>query len=162
MPLGIIAGIDKTVNKTLSIKWPNDIMYKNKKIGGVLIESKNFQKTTYLNIGFGINVNENEIDYMSDIKNNANSLKKIVGNEIQREILLANILNAIDKLLIKKNEKEIIENWINLCSHINKEINIIYKKKIIQSIFKTININGQAILHYNNNDITFDGPILNI
>ena len=162
VPLGIIEGINKTTNKTLSIKWPNDIMYKTKKIGGVLIESKNFQKNTYLNIGFGINVNENDVDYPSEIKNDSNSLKKIVGEEIQREILLANILNAIDKLLVKKNEKEIIGNWINLCSHINKEINVIYKKNIIQSIFKTINKNGQAILHYNNNDITFDGPILNI
>merc|ERR1712113_868512 len=86
VPIGIIAGIDKTVNKTLSIKWPNDIIYENKKIGGVLIESKILQKTTYLNIGFGINVNENEMDYIPNIKNNANSLKKIVGEEIQREI----------------------------------------------------------------------------
>ena len=162
VPIGIIAGIDKTVNKTLSIKWPNDIIYENKKIGGVLIESKILQKTTYLNIGFGINVNENEMDYIPNIKNNANSLKKIVGEEIQREILLANILNAIDKLLIKKNEKKIIEYWISLCSHIDKKINVIYKKNIIETIFKTINNNGQAILHYKNNDITFDGPILNI
>ena len=60
VPVGIISGIKKTINKTFSIKWPNDIIFEHKKIGGILIESKIYQNSIYLNIGFGINVNEDE------------------------------------------------------------------------------------------------------
>ena len=97
-----------------------------------------------------------------EIKNNATSIKTIIGYEVQREILLANILNSIDKLLIQKNEKEIIDDWITYCAHIEKKININYKNNIIKATFKTINNNGQAILQYNKKKIIFDGAILNI
>ena len=162
VPVGIVSGIKKTINKIFSIKWPNDIIFKNKKICGILIESKSYQNSMYLNIGFGINVNEDYENFPSEIKNNATSIKSILGDEVQREILLANILNSIDELLINKNEQEIVNDWINYCSHINQTINVQYKKNIINAKFKTINHKGQAILNYNNKDMIFDGPILNI
>ena len=40
IPVSIINGIRNFSNISLEIKWPNDIMYENKKVGGVLIESK--------------------------------------------------------------------------------------------------------------------------
>ena len=54
----------KTFNiKNLKVKWPNDILSENKKIGGILIE--NIIKQTKLNatiIGFGLNVNQTQFD----------------------------------------------------------------------------------------------------
>ena len=46
----------KKYNIKLDIKEPNDIMYNNKKIGGILTESKiNTEKIKFLVIGIGIN-----------------------------------------------------------------------------------------------------------
>ena len=157
-----MSGIKKLTNEHFSIKWPNDILYNNKKLCGILIETKTINKIIYLNIGFGINVNENYADFPSQIKNNATSLKIVSNNDIQREILLAQILNSIDKLLINKNESAILNRWMKLCCHMNKEICVKYNNKLINAKFKKINRNGQAIINYKDKNIIFDGAVSNI
>jgi len=161
IPVGIILGIEKTINKSLNIKWPNDIIFKNQKVCGILIETKKYNKSLYLNIGFGINVNENKNDFPKLIQKHATSLKIIYGQEIQRENLLANILNCIDKLLLEKTDKKIINAWQKYCPHINQSINIKYNNKIINATFIRLNNNGQAIVNYKNQEIIYDGAILN-
>ena len=162
VPLGIINGIKETIGKNLNLKWPNDIIYNNKKIGGVLIESKNIDNTIYLNVGFGLNVNEHKNDFPDKIKNIASSLKIITNYDIQREILLSNIINCIDQLLMNNNNKVIVKDWLKHCVHINKNINVNYNNNILKAKFININNNGQAILNYNNKELIYDGEILNI
>ena len=162
IPVGIIKGIKKNIDENLSIKWPNDIIFENKKLGGILIETKTFNNSIYLNVGIGINVNEKITDFPEEIKQSATSLKIISKQDIQREILLANILNAIDKLLNSQNEIDILKYWMQSCNHINKEIKIEYKNNIVTAKFKKINQKGQAIINYNSKNLIFDGAILNI
>ena len=160
IPVGIIKGIKKSIKENLSVKWPNDVMFENKKLGGVLIETKTYKKSLYLNIGVGLNINESLSDFPDEIKDSASSLKIISNKNIQREIVLANILNSIDQLLQNSNAQDVISSWTKLCNHINKEIEIKYKNKVIKAVFKKINCNGQAILNYNNENLIFDGAIL--
>ena len=63
IPLSIIKGIKKYLSIDLKIKWPNDIMFENKKVAGILIESKKISDKYILNIGIGININENISDF---------------------------------------------------------------------------------------------------
>lgn len=42
--------------KDIQIKWPNDIYYQGKKMGGILIESKIDHEDIYLVIGIGLNL----------------------------------------------------------------------------------------------------------
>jgi len=156
IPVGIINGIKQTINIPLTIKWPNDLFYKDKKIGGILIESKKIDKSIYLNIGFGINVNSSTHDFPKEIFSNLNSLQNIYKNEIQREPLLANILNSIEKLL--SNKKNIVEQWMDACNHVNKQVNIIYKNKPTKALFKKVNNGGQAIVNYHGKDILINEP----
>ena len=162
VPVGILHGIKKTIHKDLNLKWPNDIIYNSKKIGGVLIESKKIDDILYLNIGFGLNVNEEQNDFPLELQKIASSLKLITASEIQRETLLSNIINCIDRLLTKKDDKAIIEDWSKYCVHINKKINIKHNNNIINARFININNNGQAILSYNNKEFIYDGEISNI
>ena len=76
-----------------SIKWPNDIYWKNQKIAGILIENEIEGK--YLNqsiIGVGLNVNQEK--FLSDAPNPV-SLKQIIGADIDRQELLEKILHGI-------------------------------------------------------------------
>ncbi len=101
-------------------------------------------------------------NYPDEIRDSATSLKIISNSDIHREILLANILNAIDKLLNSQSEEDILEYWMQSCNHINRKIKIKYKNKIVTADFKKINQKGQAIINYNSKDLIFDGAILNI
>ena len=136
--------------------------FNNKKLGGVLIESKKNKNNFIYNIGFGINVNESFEDFPLCIQDNSTSLKIASGEIIQRELLLANILTSIDKKLHNIKESFIIEEWMRYCNHLGSEILVKHNGKKIKGIFKEINQNGQAIINSNGNNIIFDGPIINI
>jgi BirA family transcriptional regulator, biotin operon repressor / biotin---[acetyl-CoA-carboxylase] ligase len=79
----------------LNIKWPNDIYFEGKKLCGILAESEKVDGKTYLIIGLGINVNN---DFCNDkIENlNAVSLKEIIGKQVNRNSLIAYILNEFE------------------------------------------------------------------
>ena len=47
----------------LEIKWPNDILYKGKKICGILLERVISNRVECLIIGFGININHHDFPY---------------------------------------------------------------------------------------------------
>jgi len=159
IPLAIIKGIKQNLNINLKIKWPNDIVYENKKISGILIETKKNNSKFLLNIGIGINVNEEIDDFPDNLKNKITSLKMIANKTIQREPLLANIFNELDKLISTNDDNYIINEWIKNCNHLNQEINFYYNNKLISGIFKSINNNGQAVIQNSFKSINYNGAI---
>lgn len=48
--------IAKLTHQNVEIKWPNDIIIKGKKIGGLLIEKKKINQQEVFIVGFGLNV----------------------------------------------------------------------------------------------------------
>ena len=120
-------------------------MLNNQKIGGILIEKKN----DHMIVGVGINVNEEMDDLNTEIKNISTSLRINSAPLIQLEALLAYILNELEQCCYE-DKNNLIDEWINLCYHIDKEIKFHENHKVIQGIFKGINANGQGIININN------------
>ena len=74
-----------------AIKWVNDLMLNNKKIGGILVESISVMgKIDSIIIGLGLNVNTNSLDL--SITNIATSLKIYADREIDFEKLAAQVI----------------------------------------------------------------------
>lgn len=76
-----------------SIKWPNDIYWKDKKIGGILIENE--LEGSYITqsiVGIGINVNQETFHSSAP---NPVSLYQIIGTSIDLHELLSKILKGI-------------------------------------------------------------------
>ena len=159
IPVSIIKGIKNFSQIDLQIKWPNDIVYKNKKVGGILIESKLRKNISIFNIGIGLNVNENNFDFPEDLRGNVTSLKEIKEIPIQREPLLASILNELEQLINNPDNNYLIEYWIKHCNHINKKVSFNISNKKMQGIFKGINNKGQAIIEKGDETITYNNPI---
>ena len=159
IPVAIIKGIHKFTSISLGIKWPNDIMYNNKKLGGILIESQIIGNQIFLNIGIGLNINECSQDFPDTLSNTAISLREIAGHPIQREPLLACILNELDNMLDDIDTTFLINTWIDNCIHINKQVSFSKNNKPINGVFKTINEFGQAVINNNNDYMNYDGAI---
>lgn len=98
----IIIGVFKTKYKiNLYIKEPNDIMFNNKKIGGILTQSKVIaEKVKYIVVGIGINTNKEK--FSDDIKDIATSIKKEFNIEISREEFIVEFCNQFEQMLFKK------------------------------------------------------------
>jgi len=159
IPIAIIKGIHKFTSITLGIKWPNDIMYNNKKLGGILIESQRIDNQIFLNIGIGLNINECSQDFPDNLSNTAISLREIAGHPIQREPLLACILNELDNMLDDVDTTFLIKTWMENCVHINQQISFRKNNKPIKGVFKTINELGQAVINNNNDYMHYVGAI---
>ena len=81
---------DELVAKDFSVKWPNDIYWKNKKIAGILIENELFGSSIRdCIVGVGININQQ--NFISDAPNPV-SLYNILGVNTNVEELLDTII----------------------------------------------------------------------
>ncbi len=104
--LSVIEVLQEYSIPKLTIKWPNDIMSENKKIGGILIENS-FKTDNKIEsvVGIGLNVNQN---HFLDLPK-ASSLRLISSLEYDLVELISKIY-----LQIKLNCEILIANKIDL------------------------------------------------
>lgn len=81
----------------LSIKWPNDIYWRNGKICGMLIENT-LKGNTIKDSIIGVGLNVNQRTFHSNAPNPV-SLWQIAGQETDREQLLKDILHCLEHYL---------------------------------------------------------------
>lgn len=94
--------IIKALNlKRLSIKWPNDIYYKDSKLSGILLEAVTKNEIECLIIGIGLNVNQRE--FVGEYKRTPTSLYKITNRIYDMSKLKQSIFNQLysDFMMVK-------------------------------------------------------------
>jgi len=93
-PLGIIEVLDKMLpHEKLSIKWPNDIYYENRKLGGILINSTIKAGMMDVSIiGVGLNVNQMRFQ---DWPTHPVSIQMITGKSYDLQPLLEQLAEHI-------------------------------------------------------------------
>jgi BirA family biotin operon repressor/biotin-[acetyl-CoA-carboxylase] ligase len=91
------------IKSGFKIKWPNDIIFEKRKIGGILIENTiSGNKISLSIIGLGLNVNQKK--FPTELPN-AVSLLMILGKEMNLQDLTDKIIESFKKyyLLLKTN-----------------------------------------------------------
>lgn len=145
--LGIIDTLKPIIGDACKIKWPNDIYYHDKKIGGILIENvtKGYQLKESI-IGIGLNVNQS--NFIATL-NKASSISKILQQDYDLNKLLAQICQNIESryLQLKADKTAILDqdylkNMFRLEESHFFEIN--HQK--IKGTIKGVNNNGKLIL----------------
>lgn len=111
--LAIINTLSGFISKAeaLKIKWPNDIYYESKKLGGVLVENK-FRGNIWDASVVGIGLNINQTDFDESIKDKAISLATIEGKLFDMKEILDYLIIEIEKgylLLNSSNSPKLIE-----------------------------------------------------
>jgi BirA family biotin operon repressor/biotin-[acetyl-CoA-carboxylase] ligase len=127
------------------IKWPNDILMRQKKLGGILTEiNAEMDGIRFIVIGIGLNVNNDKKALISG----ATSLKEQKKEGINRIELLQEILRAIERNYLTFQEKgaqSIIDKWRDYNITLGKRVKVYSHKEHIE---------GQAV------DIDTDGSLL--
>ena len=138
--LAVAQGINSYLNSDLvKIKWPNDLLIDEKKLGGILSE----KSETGVVVGVGINIFQTQTELpISD----ATSLTNVVRNmEIDRSELLSRILDRIGEVLADlgkfKNE------YREFCSTIGKSVMVTLPTgQVIEDLAIGISTDGALIL----------------
>ena len=110
--LAVIEVLETMKIPDLSIKWPNDIMSYNKKIGGILIENSIKSDGTIISVvGLGLNVNQTNFENLPK----ASSLAVISGATFDPEELLLLIGTGIEQkiALWKQFPATLWDSYIN-------------------------------------------------
>ena len=97
----IVDIFEKQYGINLSIKEPNDIVINNKKVGGILTESKVLcEKVEYIVVGIGINTAKEH--FTEDIKDIATSIKKEFGIDVDVKKFIAEFCNEFEKEIFRR------------------------------------------------------------
>ena len=110
--IAVGVAIIRLIGDEFTIKWPNDIYWRDKKVAGILIENAIVgNEVKYSIAGIGLNVNQTE--FKSDAPNPV-SLKQIIGKEYDIDQLMKNLLHAV-YMVLDEPEKTI---WSEYKSHL--------------------------------------------
>ena len=83
----------------VQLKWPNDLIWQDKKIAGILIDLIHTQHCDII-IGVGINVNSQH-DLSLKTHKPAGSLRDITGHELNRNRLVAQLIHQLNDHIVQ-------------------------------------------------------------
>ena len=84
----VAGGIEVSTAAVADLKWPNDVLLNGKKLAGILLERPAGASVV---LGVGINVNQQA----EDVPETGTSLRVELGHPVEREAMLAAILNDL-------------------------------------------------------------------
>lgn len=97
----------------ITVKWPNDVYWKDRKICGMLIENDLAGQNLYASVS-GIGINLNQPEFRGDAPNPV-SLYQILGHEVDREKLMKEFLDifyANYLLILEGREEELQDKYL--------------------------------------------------
>jgi BirA family transcriptional regulator, biotin operon repressor / biotin---[acetyl-CoA-carboxylase] ligase len=98
--LAAAEAIEQTSSIHVSVKWPNDLLVSERKIGGILCESgTGAGSDPFQIIGIGINVNVDRDDWPADLRGSATSIWLEGRIVVDRNRLLAQLLLELEQCL---------------------------------------------------------------
>ncbi len=125
------------------IKWPNDIFVKDKKIAGILTEMEaEADVVTFVNIGIGINVNNDP----SLKEPAATSLKQLLNRDVSRRQLLAAFLDQFENLMDQVTTFQVIPEWKKMTITLNRPVRIETTQAVFHGVAKDVDESGALIL----------------
>ncbi len=128
------------------IKYPNDIVNDERKLGGVLLEVTEGA----LLAGFGINCTQEIADFPPDLKMPATSVFLETGKHPSREKLLADVAGQLDRLLHEEIYLTAGDEMRELCITLGRPVILdLGNDTPVQGIARTITPDGVLILDTN-------------
>ena len=151
--LGVFDALHPLLGDSLKIKWPNDIYYGNRKLGGMLIENM-IQGGQIKNaiVGIGININQQTFpDYLP----NATSVKQILQQDYDLKTLLSDICRHIEAYYLNLKAGKILfvrETYLTRLYWLNEQKEYKSKDGQFAGTIKSVKDNGILVVENNKHE----------
>lgn len=141
--VAVLSAIKSVCNLDVKLKWVNDIILNDLKVGGILCESQiNLNTNIIDNMIVGIGINVKEFEFPPSLKNIATSIENNTNIKISRNALISEIINFFDLYLVDN------KNYLNLYKEnsyvLGKDITVIQNDR--QFFAKAIDIEDNGAL----------------
>jgi BirA family biotin operon repressor/biotin-[acetyl-CoA-carboxylase] ligase len=128
LSLTLAVAVAEAVGKGAKIKWPNDIMLNDKKVAGILLESKTSGGEAVYILGIGINCHQNRGSFPAELQTTATSIDIEAQTVCDRVSLAKRLLSSIDYWLgvAEKDGTMVIEQWRGYSLLLGRRVRLIF------------------------------------
>jgi BirA family biotin operon repressor/biotin-[acetyl-CoA-carboxylase] ligase len=127
----------------VSVKWPNDLLLKGKKLVGLLSELETRgDMVESINIGIGINVNNSPGEYESK----AISLKDVLNQSVSRKLILETFLDDFKDQIQRIDPHKIIQLWKEQTSTIGTRVRIETTGEVYEGLAVDVDESGALMI----------------
>lgn len=120
-------------NLPVVVKWPNDVMIKGKKVGGILCEQTNTaDKQSAVIVGIGLNINSDPADLPEDLQATATSLSAELHRPVDRTELVAELQLELERrldLLWREGPDELAAEFSRRRDTLGKHVRITFSQQ---------------------------------
>ncbi|MGN7987356.1 biotin--[acetyl-CoA-carboxylase] ligase [Pedobacter sp. 22226] len=156
--LAVSDALSYFIPEGIKVKWPNDMYYKNKKLGGILIENT-LTGTSIRSSVIGIGLNVNQSKFSESISERATSVIQILQRNVPLMDIMAKIFMFMEKyyLILRAGKYSILQNDY-LARLYNFNIPALYKKdgELFEGIIKGVEDGGRLAVETNEGLKTFN------
>jgi BirA family biotin operon repressor/biotin-[acetyl-CoA-carboxylase] ligase len=146
--VSVVRALTRAVGVTPGIKWPNDLILKGKKLGGILTEMETeSDQIRYLVVGMGLNVNNP--DFPPELAGRATSLLKEEGQSFPRLTILKAWLEEFEGLYLQflaRGFPEILEEWKQHSVTLGKYVAVRQGPRQIEGLAMAVTPDGALVL----------------
>ncbi|MCC2640948.1 MAG: putative Biotin-(acetyl-CoA-carboxylase) ligase [Nitrospira sp.] len=145
--LAVADCLSKLTDLDLTVKWPNDLLVGEKKVGGILCEQTTApNRTMAVVIGIGLNVNAGLDSFPEELKACATSLAAECGLVIDRVAILADLLlrleQRMDRLFLH-GPACMIGEYMQRCCTLGKTVRVTLETQgLVQGVAESIGPDG--------------------
>ncbi|MBN1289428.1 MAG: biotin--[acetyl-CoA-carboxylase] ligase [Actinobacteria bacterium] len=143
--ISAIAAVRKNSSGGPLIKWPNDLVYRKKKVGGILSEALSKRNRDFTVVGLGLNLNYTRKNLIFGRRFSATSLSIEENRHWETGPLLLGIRNEVEKRLSRSKDENLAEYRENL-AFLNTRISMITDGTKVNGIFYGVDDRGFLIL----------------
>lgn len=143
---GVLKFFNNYIGDETSIKWPNDIYWRDRKAAGILIENVwQGNEWKFAVVGIGINVNQTGF---GELGTKAVSLKQITGKEfvpveLARE-LSTELQNSLELFLA--NPEILVKDYKSKLYKLGETVRLKKENRIFDALIKDVNLEGQLVV----------------
>lgn len=132
------------------IKWTNDLIWENKKLGGILTELVSVSGQICVIIGIGINYCQSPGDFPKELRDMACSLSMATGKEIDRADVAARIISAMSDMDTKllSGKAEFMDAYRRSCITVGKDICLLRGDHVLYGRAEGVDDNGGLLVTF--------------
>ncbi|MBW2623208.1 MAG: biotin--[acetyl-CoA-carboxylase] ligase [Deltaproteobacteria bacterium] len=142
--------ISRVTGQKPLVKWPNDLILKDRKVAGILSEMEvQDASVRFVVLGVGINVNLAASDLPEELKDLAGSLRIATGRIWDRGLVLAAFLSELEKyyeLLRQDRRDELLGKYRRVCQNIGRRVRFDRKGILIEGRAVDLDLSGRLLV----------------
>ena len=157
--VAVCDAIESAANFRPSVKWINDLVAQNKKLGGILTElSLNSDGSVkYAVVGIGINCNQKPADFPEELETIAISLRTVLGNTVSVEKILAQLIFQLKKLSchLLSEKSAIMASYKKDCITLGQPVKVIDSQGVRQGTAIDLQDDGALLVRFDDGTMQF-------